>query len=148
MDMDTTVKDFPLNIDSIRRAISAITNVSIDDNVKFTLRNIDAIREDDPYGGYRVSIVSNYETIVVPMHIDITTGDVITPKEILYSYEMLFEERSINIWAYNIETVLAEKVETIFRRGELNTRPRDFYDIYILLKHKFIMIKYLKRHFN
>ena len=96
--------------------------------------DVGAIRDDDAYGGYRVSIVSEFDTIATPMQIDITTGDVITPKEILYLFKMIFKEGSIGIWTYNIETVLAEKAETILRRGELNTRPRDFYDVYILTK--------------
>lgn len=102
--------------------------------MQFELKSIDLIRNDDAYGGYRVGIVSKYDGIVTPMQIDITTGDVITPKEVKYTYEMAFTNGSIGIWAYNIETVLAEKVETILQRGELNTRPRDFYDVYILTK--------------
>jgi len=134
MDMDATIKNYPVNIDSITKAIKEICNISIDDDVTFTFNFVDAIRDDDAYGGYRVSIVSEYDTIITPMHIDITTGDAITPKEVLYLFKMIFEEGNIGVWAYNIETVLAEKVETILRRGELNTRPRDFYDVYILTK--------------
>jgi len=83
---------------------------------------------------FRVSVQADYDTIITPMQIDITTGDAITPREILYSFKMIFDEGTIGVWAYNIETVLAEKYETILRRGELSTRPRDFYDIYILAK--------------
>lgn len=98
------------------------------------LVGIDTIRDDDAYGGYRVSIIAEYDTIKTPMQIDITKGDAITPKEVLYVFKMIFEEGSFGIWAYSIETVLAEKVETILRRAEPNTRPRDFYDVYILAK--------------
>ena len=134
MDMDTTIKNYPINIESLTKAIKEICSITIEDDVSFSFFNIEAIRDDDAYGGYRVSIISEYDTITTPMQIDITTGDVITPKEVLYLFKMIFEEGIIGIWAYNIETVLAEKVETILRRGELNTRPRDFYDVYILTK--------------
>lgn len=134
MDMDATIKNYPINVESLTKAINDICSIVIDDDVSFSFSGIEAIRDDDAYGGYRVSITSEYDTITTPMQIDITTGDAITPKEILYVFKMIFEEGSFGVWAYNIETVLAEKVETILRRGELNTRPRDFYDVYILTK--------------
>jgi predicted nucleotidyltransferase component of viral defense system len=134
MDMDVTIKDYPFNIESLIKAINEICNITIDDGVSFFFLGIEAIRDDDAYGGYRMSITSEYNTITTPMQIDITTGDAITPKEVQYSFKMMFEDRSFNVWVYNIETVLAEKVETILRRGELNTRPRDFYDVYILTR--------------
>lgn len=134
MDMDATIMNYPINVESLTKAIKDISNVTIDDDVSFSFSGIEAIRDDEAYGGYRVSIIAEYDTITTPMHIDITTGDAITPKEVLYVFKMIFEEGSFGIWAYNIETILAEKVETILRRGELNTRPRDFYDVYILVK--------------
>lgn len=134
MDMDATIKNYPLNVESLTKAINEICNMSVDDKVFFLLSSIQAIRKDDAYGGYRVSIISEYDKIKIPLQIDITTGDVITPKEVLFQFKKLFEDGSINILAYNTETVMAEKVETILRRGEFNTRPRDFYDLYILTK--------------
>ena len=134
MDIDATVKNYPINIESLTKAINEICSIVINDNVSFTFSGIESIRDDDAYGGYRVSIISEYDKITTPIQIDITTGDAITPKEVLYVFKMIFEEDSFGVWAYNIETVLAEKVETILRRGELNTRPRDFYDVYILTK--------------
>ena len=134
MDMDATIKDYPLNEEALSKAITDICKVHIDDNVIFSFLKIEPIREDDAYGGYRASIQSDYDTIITPMQIDITTGDAITPGEMLYRFKMIFNDDIIDIWAYNIETVLAEKFETILRRGEFNTRPRDFYDIYILTK--------------
>ena len=134
MDMDATVKDYPISAESLSRAIMDISSIHINDDVTFTLTGIDSIREDDTYGGFRASVVARYDTIITPMQIDITTGDVITPKEVQFLYKTIFENNEISIWAYNIETVLAEKVETILKRAELNTRPRDFYDIYILTK--------------
>jgi predicted nucleotidyltransferase component of viral defense system len=92
------------------------------------------IRDQDEYGGYRVSIIAKYETINTPLKIDITTGDVITPDAVRYALHSNFEDKLIEIWAYNTETILAEKVETILRRSVLNTRPRDFYDVYIIMK--------------
>ncbi len=134
MDMDATIKNYPLTIESLSKAIVDICAVRIEDYVKFSYVGIELIRENDSYGGFRVSIQSDYDTIITKMHIDITTGDEITPKEILYSFKMIFSEGTIGVWAYNIETVLAEKYETILRRGEFSTRPRDFYDIFILVK--------------
>jgi predicted nucleotidyltransferase component of viral defense system len=134
MDLDATIKNYSINVESLTSIINEICSVDIDDDVSLSFSGIEAIRDDDAYGGYRVSVVSKYDTITTPIKIDITTGDVITPKEILYVFKMLFEESGFSVWAYNTETVLAEKVETILRRGELNTRPRDFYDVYILTK--------------
>jgi predicted nucleotidyltransferase component of viral defense system len=134
MDMDATIKNYPLNAESLLIAITDICSVVIDDNVEFSILGIEPIREDDAYGGFRVNIQADYDTIITPIQIDITTGDIITPSEILYSFKKIFDEGTIFVWAYNIETVLAEKYETILRRGEFSTRPRDFYDIYILTK--------------
>lgn len=133
IDMDATIKNYLITIDSLTKAIAEICNIEIKDDVIFSFTGIESIRDDDIYGGYRIGIKADYDTIITPLSIDITTGDSITPKEILYSFRMIFDEGTIDVWAYNIETVLAEKVETILQRGELNTRPRDFYDIYILV---------------
>jgi predicted nucleotidyltransferase component of viral defense system len=133
MDMDATIKNYPINIDSLTTAITEICDIDINDDVYFSLTGIEPIRGDDIYGGYRVGVRADYDTIVTQLAIDITTGDIITPEEVFYSFKMIFEEGTIGVWAYNIETVLAEKVETILQRGELNTRPRDYYDIYILV---------------
>lgn len=132
MDMDTTVKGYPLTEESLSRAVREICAMELGDEVSFALKGIGAIRPDDAYGGYRVSIIAQYEAIVTPLHIDMTAGDVITPKEMLYLFKMVFGEDTFPILAYNIETILAEKVETILQRGEFNTRPRDFYDVFIL----------------
>lgn len=134
MDMDATIKNYSINDESVTQAIKDICNVFIDDDVSFSFSGINSIRDEDVYGGYRVSIIAEFDTIITPLQIDISTGDVITPKEALYLYKMIFKEGSVSIWAYNIETILAEKVETILRRGELNTRARDFYDVYTLVK--------------
>lgn len=115
------------------RALESICAVSENDGVTFDLGTISPIREDDIYGGYRVALNARFETILVPLTIDISTGDVITPNAIRFTFSEIFDEhKSFELWAYNIETVLAEKMETILRRGEFNTRPRDFNDTYIL----------------
>ena len=133
MDLDATLKNLPLTPDAIRTALERVCAVAVDDGVTFDLGTISPIREDDIYGGYRVSLNAKFETILVPLTIDISTGDVITPDAVRFAFSEIFDEhKSFELWTYNIETVLAEKVETILRRGVFNTRPRDFYDAYIL----------------
>ena len=134
MDMDTTLKGYPLSESFIRQTLLEIFAIDLDDETIFTLKEISPIRDTDEYGGYRVAIIAQYESIKTPLKIDITAGDMITPDAIQYIFPSNFEEKGIEIWAYNIETILAEKVETILRRGIFNTRSRDFYDIYILTK--------------
>jgi len=133
MDLDTTLKNLPLTPDAIRSALEQICAVPSGDTVNFEVGAISQIREDDAYGGYRVALTARFETLAVPLSIDVSTGDAITPHAIPYCFAEIFdEEKSYELWAYNVETVLAEKVETILRRGVFNTRPRDFYDAYIL----------------
>ena len=132
MDMDATLRGMPLTEESVREALADILALNLDDNVTFTLKSVAPIREDDVYGGFRASITAVFDTIKTALKIDLTTGDKITPREISYRFTLMFEDRSINIMAYNLETVLAEKYETILRRSAMNTRMRDFYDVYIL----------------
>lgn len=134
MDMDTTLRNFPLSEDALVKIVSDICSIQLDDSVTFTLETIKPIREDDVYGGFRAALIAQYETLRTPLKIDITAGDRITPNPILHKFRSVFDEKSIDVWAYNLETILAEKVETILSRGIFNTRPRDFYDVYILLK--------------
>ena len=134
MDMDTTIKGFKLTEENISNIINEICNIKIDDEVTFEVQKIELIREDDDYGGYRITFkASHMESMPVIMKIDITTGDKITYKEIRYSFDLMLEDRKIQIWSYNLETVIAEKFESILKRGVLGTRIRDFYDIYMLL---------------
>lgn len=133
MDLDTTLRNFPLTPETIQSALEQICAVHSDDDVVFEIGTISPIRKDDIYGGYRAALTARLDTIVTPLSIDVSTGDAITPHAIQYNFTEIFdEEKSYELWAYNIETVLAEKVETILRRGVFNTRPRDFYDAYIL----------------
>ncbi len=134
MDMDATLRGYPLSEETIRVAFAEICAIGLEDEVTLALNQVVPIRDQDEYGGYRVSIIATYETINTPLKIDVTTGDIITPDAIRYSLRSNFENKRIEVWAYNSETILAEKVETILRRSVLNTRPRDFYDVYILMK--------------
>lgn len=132
LDMDATIKGFDLEKDNLEKILNEIFNIDLDDGVTFEFRSIKEIRQEDEYGGYRVALDSKFDKLIVPMKLDITTGDVITPKEINYKFDLMFEDRSIEILAYNLETVIADKFETIISRNIDTTRARDFYDIYIL----------------
>lgn len=134
MDMDATLKGFTLTEEAIRLAFQEICAVPCDDEVTLVLDHVAPIRDDDEYGGFRAAIMARYGPVHTPLKVDITTGDVITPEAVRYCFPSSFEEKQIEVWAYPIETILAEKVETILRRSVLNTRLRDFYDVYILLK--------------
>ncbi|MEG0504083.1 MAG: nucleotidyl transferase AbiEii/AbiGii toxin family protein [Raoultibacter sp.] len=135
MDLDATIRDIHLTEETLLNALEIICTIPVDDKVAFKLRAMDPIRKDDPYGGFCVKLEAKYEKIVVPLSIDVSTGDAITPQAIRYSFREIFDEtNSFELWTYNIETVLAEKVETVLNRGVFNTRTRDYYDIYILNK--------------
>ena len=134
MDMDVTIKGEPVNPENIRLMFDEINKISVDDDISFEFKNINEIREGDDYTGYRVHLVGNFPPMAVPLKLDITTGDKITPKEIQYEYKTMFDEKSIFVLAYNLETVISEKLETILSRGDQTTRPRDYYDVYILWK--------------
>ena len=134
MDMDTTVKGLPMDEQNIRKAISEILNQPVDDGIEFQLLDLTPIREDDEYENFRASIQTAYGKMKIPMKIDITTGDEITPKEIQFSYPFLFDDRRVMVKAYTQETILAEKYETIIRRNVGNTRARDFYDLHLLYR--------------
>ncbi len=133
MDLDTTLKNLPLTPEAIHRALEQVCAISFEDDVTFEIGNISPIREDDIYGGYRVALTAKFDTMITPLSVDVSTGDAITPHAVQYNFTEIFDdENSYELWAYNIETVMAEKIETILRRGVFNTRPRDFYDTYIL----------------
>ena len=147
MDMDTTIKGFPLTKNNITNIMDEICNIEIDDNVKLKINKVELIREDDDYGGYRITFEAKYNNeMPVIMKIDITTGDKITYKEIEYSFTLMLEDRKIQIWSYNVETIIAEKFEAIVKRGVLSTRIRDYYDVYMLIntQNKIIDKKTLK----
>lgn len=116
------------------RATMDIISFPMEDGVTFRIKQITEIMDEAEYPGVRVSMETEFDGVRTPLKVDISTGDVITPKEIQYSFKLMLEERSINVWAYNLETVLAEKLETVISRGITNTRMRDYYDIHILIK--------------
>ena len=132
MDLDATVKGINVNVNDVADLIAGIVSVPIDDGVTFRVNKVSEIMDEAEYPGIRVSMTTVFDGVVTPLKIDISTGDTITPREVRYSFKLMLEDRSIDIWAYNLETVLAEKLETIITRATTNTRMRDFYDIYIL----------------
>lgn len=136
-DIDATLKSLPLNIDSIRNIFEEILSIDIDDNINFEIVNIKDIRLEDEYGGFRINVKGTFDKIRTNFFIEITTGDVITPREIKYKYNSIFEDKKINIMAYTIETIIAEKFESIISKNITTTRAKDFYDLYMLMnKHK------------
>lgn len=132
MDLDATVTGFDVNAGNIEDIVKDIISVPVDDGVIFSIVQISEIMDEAEYPGLRISMKASFDGALIPLKIDISTGDAITPRAIRYNFKLMFEDRRIEVFAYNLETVLAEKVETIIRRATLNTRMRDFYDIYIL----------------
>ena len=137
MDLDTTLRKLTLTEEKVREAVEKICVVDLSDDISFRINSVAPIRRDDVYGGFRVKIEALYEDIVTPLSIDVSTGDVITPEAVEYETGGIMDDTvKIKVWGYNIETALAEKVETILSRDVLNTRPRDYYDVYILTKEQ------------
>ena len=134
MDIDATIKGADVNVEAVESIIMDIISFPMEDGVTFRIKQITEIMDEAEYPGVRVSMETEFDGVRTPLKVDISTGDVITPKEIQYSFKLMLEERSINVWAYNLETVLAEKLETVISRGITNTRMRDYYDIHILIK--------------
>jgi predicted nucleotidyltransferase component of viral defense system len=132
MDLDTTVKGIEVSHDNLFVMFSEICSIPIEDNIKFEVLRTEEIRELDDYMGIRVKLAAKYPRLSVPLTVDVTSGDKITPQEISHSFKLMFDDREIKILAYNFETILAEKIETILSRSIANTRPRDYYDVYVL----------------
>ena len=135
-DMDATLKGIPLTKNDVEKVFNEILNIDIDDGVSFQIISIKDIRLEDEYGGFRLNILSKLDNNKTYITVELTTGDVITPKEMKYNYNSIFENKKIPIMSYTLETVLAEKFQTIVTRGLFNTRLKDFYDVYILIKTK------------
>lgn len=144
MDMDTCIKGINLTDEQLYKVLKEILNIDVGDNVSFEIKNFEPIREEDDYGGLRYNIIAKFDNIKVNLSIDIATGDLITPREIEYDYKMIFEDRSLKIMTYNIESIIAEKFQTVISRGILNSRMKDYYDLYYLLTYKEISKKNLK----
>ena len=134
MDLDATIKGTNVSVEDVEMIISKIISIPLNDGVLFRIKRISEIMEEADYPGVRVSMETKFDGVITPLKIDISTGDIITPREIKYNFNLMFENRTIEVWAYNLETVLAEKLETVISRNVTNTRMRDFYDIYILQK--------------
>jgi predicted nucleotidyltransferase component of viral defense system len=141
LDMDTTVRGIPMEEEYIREVLAELLQIDVGDGIRFIFEKMEPIREDDAYNNFRLHIKASYGKINAPMKIDITTGDSITPAAITYPYQLLFEDKSVPVMAYSIETILAEKYETIIHRNIGTTRARDFYDLYILYKIRFEEIR-------
>lgn len=135
-DMDATLKGIPLTKNDVEKVFNEILNIDIDDSVSFQIISIKDIRLEDEYGGFRLNILSKLDNNKTYITVELTTGDVITPKEMKYNYNSIFEDKKIPIMTYTLETVLAEKFQTIVTRGLLNTRLKDFYNVYILINTK------------
>ncbi|NLC06211.1 MAG: nucleotidyl transferase AbiEii/AbiGii toxin family protein, partial [Erysipelothrix sp.] len=132
-DVDATIKSLNFEVDTVYSIVLEIININLEDNILFEINSVETIMGDFEYPGIRFSLEAKLDKMKTPLKLDFSTNDVITPNEITYNYPLLFEDRSIPIMSYNIETILSEKFETIISRGTLNTRMRDYYDVYILL---------------
>ena len=132
MDIDATVKGATVGIEEVENMIASIISVPLDDGVEFRVKRISEIMDETEYPGIRVSMETEFDGVIIPLKIDISTGDAITPSEVQYSFKLMMEDRSIEVRAYNLETVLAEKLETVVSRAAANTRMRDFYDLHVL----------------
>lgn len=140
MDVDTTVKSLPLNKESAQKILEEIMAINLEDGVTFSVTKVQDIMEGHEYEGVRFIIESTMDKLKQIIKIDISTGDEITPRAIEYKFPLIVENRTIDLWAYNLETLLAEKLETIMVRAEANTRMRDFYDIHVLLKQEAVTV--------
>lgn len=133
MDLDATIRNTPLTEDNLKEMLNTAFSIDLNDGFRFTIKSISAIRDDDIYGGFRVKFDATRESLLIALSADFSTGDIVTPEPKEYFLKSRFiENLSFRIWGYTIETILAEKVQTILSRGVLNTRPRDFYDVAIL----------------
>ena len=144
MDIDTAIINAQFTEENIVKMITEIINIDVNDNVKFKIEKIDSIRDEDEYGGLRVTIDFNLENIKDKFHIDIATGDPIHPGPDDFSYESLIGNDVYKVWSYNLETVLSEKIETILSKLETSSRMKDYYDIYLIHKFKFNKINKAK----
>ena len=133
MDIDTSMKNLNLSAEDALRVVNQVKDIDLDDGVSFDVKDVSNIMDEMEYPGIRVTMNANVGRLMTPLKIDISTGDVITPRAIEFNYDLLLEDRSISLWSYNLETILAEKLQTVLARGILNTRMRDFYDIRMLL---------------
>ena len=133
MDIDTTIQNYDLSIENTRRMIESICFEHVVDGITFEIKSVSEIMDDMEYPGIRFGLEASIGRMVTPVKIDVSTGAAITPSAVEYEYKLMLEDRTISLLSYNIETVLAEKLQAILARGVLNTRMRDFYDVHVLL---------------
>ena len=133
-DMDTMIKGIDIESDELLKIIQEITNIKTDDAISFEIEKTREIRVDDVYGGINIKLIAKKDGLIVPLFIYITTKDPITPKEIEFKYKSIFDDEYIKIMAFNKETIIAEKFETLIKDTETDTRAKDFYDLYVLIK--------------
>lgn len=148
MDMDTCIRGITLTDEELNSVLKEILDTKLEDGVEFTIKNSEPIKEEDEYSGLRYNILAMFEHLKVNLSIDIATGDLITPREIEYNYKMLFEDRNLKIMTYNIESIIAEKFQTVISRGVLNSRMKDYYDLYYLITNKEFSEEILKTAIN
>lgn len=153
-DIDATLKSIPLNEETIRNIFEEILSIDREDGFIFKIESVKDIRLDDVYGGYRINVYGEFDKLKTHFFIEVTTGDIITPREIKYKYNSIFEDKIINIMAYTIETIIAEKFESIISKNISTTRAKDFYDMYIIVNNhidkvnKITLIKAIERTFK
>ena len=135
-DMNATLKSISLTKENVQTIMEDILNIDTGDDIAYKIIDIKDIRQESEYGGFKLNILATMQTLRVYLAIELTTGDKITPREIEYNYNSLFENKKIPILAYNVETVIAEKFQAIIDRDIYNTRMKDFYDIYVLIEEK------------
>lgn len=133
MDIDASINNEQLSAKNAELIIKEIANINLNDGMTFFIKSSDEIMDEMEYPGIRILMNAYLDKMVIPLKIDISTGDVITPQAVEFDYPLILEKRTISLWSYNLETVLAEKLQTIMARGILNTRMRDYYDVYTLL---------------
>lgn len=153
-DIDATLKSIPLNEKSVKTIFEEILSMDIEDGFNFKIESIKNIRLESEYGGYRINVCGEFDKLKTYFFIEVTTGDIITPREIKYKYNSIFEDKIINIMAYTIETIIAEKFESIISKNITTTRAKDFYDIYVLMSNhidivnKDTLVKAVKKTFK
>lgn len=136
MDLDTTIKGLPLDRTTITKVVNEIISIDLKDNIKLEIENIKDIREEELYSGFNINLKAEFDDLRTNLMIDITTGDVITYKEVQFEYKTLFDNEIVNIMTYNYETIIAEKFEAIISRNIDNTRMKDYYDLYMFVNLK------------
>lgn len=136
MDLDTTIKGLPLDRTTITKVVNEIISIDLKDNIKLEIENIKDIREEELYSGFNINLKAEFDGLRTNLMIDITTGDVITYKEVQFEYKTLFDNEIVNIMTYNYETIIAEKFETVLKRNISNSRMKDYYDLYYFVTYK------------